>query len=247
MMSLIRLDKVVKRFGAVEALRGVDLTIESGEVIGLVGDNGAGKSTLFKILAGVHTPDAGEMRFEDSPVRFSNPIDARKVGIEIVYQDLALCNNLNAALNIFLGRELVRGLGPIRFLDEGTMRRKAQTLIKQLEVNVNVNEPVRSMSGGQRQAVAIARALLGNAKVILLDEPTAAISITAVEQVLKLINQLKAQGHTVVIVSHRMSDIFEVCDRVVVMRHGQNVASKAIRDTTREEVTGLITGAIAYA
>lgn len=246
-MSLIRLDKVVKRFGAVEALRGVDLTIESGEVIGLVGDNGAGKSTLFKILAGVHTPDEGEMRFEGSPVRFSNPIDARKVGIEIVYQDLALCNNLNAALNIFLGRELVRGLGPIRFLDEGAMRRKAQTLIKQLEVNVNVNEPVRSMSGGQRQAVAIARALLGNAKVILLDEPTAAISITAVEQVLKLINQLKAQGHTVVIVSHRMSDIFEVCDRVVVMRHGQNVASKAIRDTTREEVTGLITGAIAYA
>ncbi len=246
-MSLIRLDKVMKRFGAVEALRGVDLTIESGEVIGLVGDNGAGKSTLFKILAGVHTPDEGEMRFEDSPVRFSNPIDARKVGIEIVYQDLALCNNLNAALNIFLGRELVRGLGPIRFLDEGAMRRKAQTLIKQLEVNVNVNEPVRSMSGGQRQAVAIARALLGNAKVILLDEPTAAISITAVEQVLKLINQLKAQGHTVVIVSHRMSDIFEVCDRVVVMRHGQNVASKAIRDTTREEVTGLITGAIAYA
>lgn len=246
-MSLIRLDKVVKRFGAVEALRGVDLTIESGEVIGLVGDNGAGKSTLFKILAGVHTPDEGEMRFEDSPVRFANPIDARKVGIEIVYQDLALCNNLNAALNIFLGRELVRGLGPIRFLDEGAMRRKAQTLIKQLEVNVNVNEPVRSMSGGQRQAVAIARALLGNAKVILLDEPTAAISITAVEQVLKLINQLKAQGHTVVIVSHRMSDIFEVCDRVVVMRHGQNVASKAIRDTTREEVTGLITGAIAYA
>jgi len=246
-MSLIRLDKVIKRFGAVEALRGVDLTIESGEVIGLVGDNGAGKSTLFKILAGVHTPDEGEMRFEDSPVRFSNPIDARKVGIEIVYQDLALCNNLNAALNIFLGRELVRGLGPIRFLDEGAMRRKAQTLIKQLEVNVNVNEPVRSMSGGQRQAVAIARALLGNAKVILLDEPTAAISITAVEQVLKLINQLKAQGHTVVIVSHRMSDIFEVCDRVVVMRHGQNVASKAIRDTTREEVTGLITGAIAYA
>jgi len=237
----------MKRFGAVEALRGVDLTIESGEVIGLVGDNGAGKSTLFKILAGVHTPDEGEMRFEDSPVRFSNPIDARKVGIEIVYQDLALCNNLNAALNIFLGRELVRGLGPIRFLDEGAMRRKAQTLIKQLEVNVNVNEPVRSMSGGQRQAVAIARALLGNAKVILLDEPTAAISITAVEQVLKLINQLKAQGHTVVIVSHRMSDIFEVCDRVVVMRHGQNVASKAIRDTTREEVTGLITGAIAYA
>lgn len=246
-MSLIRLDKVMKRFGAVEALRGVDLTIESGEVIGLVGDNGAGKSTLFKILAGVHTPDEGEMRFEDSPVRFSNPIDARKVGIEIVYQDLALCNNLNAALNIFLGRELVRGLGPIRFLDEGAMRRKAETLIKQLEVNVNVNEPVRSMSGGQRQAVAIARALLGNAKVILLDEPTAAISITAVEQVLKLINQLKAQGHTVVIVSHRMSDIFEVCDRVVVMRHGQNVASKAIRDTTREEVTGLITGAIAYA
>lgn len=243
-MPLMELNGVVKRFGAVEALRGVNLTIESGEAIGLVGDNGAGKSTLFKIIAGVYTPDEGELLFEAKPVRFANPIDARNVGIEIVYQDLALCNNLNAPLNIFLGRELHIGIGPIRFLDEGAMRRTAKALIQKLEVNVNLDEPVRAMSGGQRQAIAIARALLGNAKVILFDEPTAAISITAVEQVLKLIKQLKAQGHTIIIVSHRMSDIFEVCDRVIVMRHGENVANKALNNTTWEEVTGLMTGAI---
>jgi simple sugar transport system ATP-binding protein len=246
-MAILELRNVAKRFGAIEALRGVELTIEPGEAIGLVGDNGAGKSTLFKIIAGVYTPDEGELLLEGCPRLFTSPIDARDAGIEIVYQDLALCDNLDAALNIFLGREITRSLGPLRFIDSRAMRRRARELVERLEVEVNFGEPVRAMSGGQRQAIAIARALLGSAKLVLLDEPTAAISISAVEQVLRLVRQLKERGHTVVIISHRMSDIFETCDRIVVMRHGQNVATKRVADTDPKEVTGLMTGAIARA
>ncbi len=246
-MPILELRNVAKRFGAVEALRGVSLSIEAGEAIGLVGDNGAGKSTLLKVISGVYPPDDGELVLEGKVRRFASPLDARDAGIEIVHQDLALCDNLDAALNVFLGRELTRGIGPFRLIDQAAMRSQAKALIEVLEVEVAVTEPVRAMSGGQRQAIAIARALLGNAKIVLLDEPTAAISIAAVEQVLALIRRLKARGHTVIIISHRMSDIFETCNRIVVMRHGENVATKRVLETDRQEVTNLITGALARA
>lgn len=246
-MPLLELRNVAKRFGAVEALRGVSLSIDAGEAIGLVGDNGAGKSTLLKVISGVYPPDDGELVLEGEVRRFASPLDARDAGIEIVHQDLALCDNLDAALNVFLGRELTRGIWPFRLIDKAAMRSQAKALIEVLEVEVAVTEPVRAMSGGQRQAIAIARALLGNAKIVLLDEPTAAISIAAVEQVLALIRRLKARGHTVVIISHRMSDIFETCNRIVVMRHGENVATKHVLETDRQEVTNLITGALARA
>jgi simple sugar transport system ATP-binding protein len=246
-MPLLELRAIVKRFGAVEAVRGVDLTVNAGEVVGLVGDNAAGKSTLFKVIAGVYPPDAGTMRFEGRSLHLTSPGEARHLGIEMVYQDLALCNNLTAAKNIFLGREPYRGFGPLKLLNYPEMHARAEALMRGLEIDVKVRELVKNMSGGQRQAVAIARALVGKAKLILLDEPTAAISIAVVEQVLDLIRRLKAQGLTILIISHRMPDIFAVCDRVVVMRRGEKVADRPVAETTPELLTGLITGAIARA
>jgi simple sugar transport system ATP-binding protein len=246
-MPLLELEAIIKRFGAIEAVRGVDLAIFAGEVVGLVGDNAAGKSTLFKVIAGVYPPDGGKMVFEGKPLQLTSPAQARHLGIEMVYQDLALCNNLTAAKNIFLGREPFRWLGPLRLLDYREMHERAGALVRGLEISVDVREAVRNMSGGQRQAVAIARALVGKAKLILLDEPTAAISIAVVEQVLELIRRLKEQGLTIIIISHRMPDIFAVCDRVVVMRRGEKVADRPVAQTTPEQLTGLITGAIARA
>jgi len=246
-MSLMALDAITKSFGAIHALQGIDLVIDEGEAVGLMGDNGAGKSTLMKIVAGNFPPTAGAIRIEGREVEFHKPIDARDAGIEIVYQDLALCDNLTAGANVFLGRELKKKIGPFRYLDHGAMFERAGALFSELKSETRPRDLVRQMSGGQRQAVAIARTRLSDPKLVLMDEPTAAISVRQVAEVLALIKRLKDTGHAVILVSHRMPDVFEVCDRVAVLRRGTKVADKRIGGTSPEEVTGLITGAIASA
>ena len=244
MPSLVELVDVTKSFGAGRALAGVSLQVSAGEVVGLMGDNGAGKSTLVKILAGNYRPTSGECLIDGHPVVFTRPVEARNAGIEIVYQDLALCNNLTAANNVFLGREITKGWGPLKVLDDGAMNVRASTLFKELQSETRPRDLVERMSGGQRQAVAIARTRLANAKLVLMAEPTAAISVRQVAEVLELIRRLKHQGIAVILISHRMPDVFEVCDRIVVMRRGRKVADKLIAETSPEEVTGLITGAL---
>lgn len=242
--AVLSLKGIAKHFGAIQALQGVDLELARGEVLGLMGDNGAGKSTLVKIIAGSFAPSAGEMRLDGEPVAFDRPLDAREKGIEIVYQDLALCDNLTAALNVFLGRELTWRAGPFRFLDKAAMNARAGELFAELKSETRPRDLVKSMSGGQRQAVAIARTRLADPKLVLMDEPTAAISVRQVAEVLDLIRRLKAAGHAVILISHRMPDVFETCDRVAVLRRGRKVADKPVSATSPEEVTGLITGAI---
>jgi simple sugar transport system ATP-binding protein len=238
------LRKISKNFGAIKALTDVDLVMEPGEVLGLMGDNGAGKSTLVKIISGNFPPSSGELFIDGTLEHFTKPVQAREKGIEVVYQDLALCDNLTAAANIFLGREMKRRIGPFKVLDHAGMVKKAGELFGRLKSETRPHDLVRQMSGGQRQAVAIARTGLSEPKLVLMDEPTAAISVRQVAEVLELIRRLKHAGHAVILISHRMPDVFEVCDRVVVMRRGRKVADKLIADSSPEEVTGLITGAI---
>ncbi len=243
-MAILELTNISKHFGAIQALNDVSLAFGPGEVIGLMGDNGAGKSTLVKIIAGNFPPSHGTMQIDGRPVVFHKPIEARQAGIEIVYQDLALCNNLTAAANVFLGREIKKKVGPISILDYQTMYQRAGQLFKELKSETRPRDLVRLMSGGQRQAVAIARTRLANPKIVLMDEPTAAISVRQVAEVLGLIRHLRDQGIAVVLISHRMPDVFAVCDRIVVLRRGTKVADKVITQSSPEEVTGLITGAI---
>jgi simple sugar transport system ATP-binding protein len=243
-MALLELQGIAKHFGAIEALRGVDLSIEAGEVVGLMGDNGAGKSTLVRIIAGNFRPSEGEIRINGQAKHFHKPVDARAEGIEVVYQDLALCDNLTAAGNVFLGRELKRSFGPLKILDYPAMYTRAAEIFNELKSETRPRDLVKQMSGGQRQAVAIARTRLSDARIVLMDEPTAAISVRQVAEVLDLIRRLRDRGIAVMLISHRMPDVFAVCDRVVVMRRGTKVADKPVARTSPEEVTGLITGAI---
>ncbi len=243
-MSVLRLEGISKHFGAIHALEDVSLTLEPGEVLGLMGDNGAGKSTLVKIIAGNYRPSAGQIHIAGRQQEFHRPIEARDSGIEIVYQDLALCDNLTAATNVFLGRELTRSIGPLKVMDYAAMNAAAARLFKELKSETRPRDLVRDMSGGQRQAVAIARTRLAKAKIVLMDEPTAAISVRQVAEVLNLIRELKRQQIAVVLISHRMPDVFAVADRVTVLRRGRKVADKPTHLTSPEEVTGLITGAI---
>ena len=243
-MSLLELSNITKSFGAIHALQGVDLSIAPGEAVGLMGDNGAGKSTLVKIIAGNFPPTSGTVSVDGKPVHFTRPIDARAAGIEVVYQDLALADNLTAAENVFLGRELKKGWGPFRTLDKQAMVEKSSELFEELKSETRPKDLVQKMSGGQRQAVAIARTRLSDPKLVLMDEPTAAISVRQVAEVLNLIKRLKATGHAVILISHRMPDVFEVCDRIAVLRRGTKVADKPVATTSPEEITGLITGAI---
>jgi len=246
-MSILELKSVSKHFGAIRALTDVSLTLRAGEVVGLMGDNGAGKSTLVKIVAGNFPPSAGAMTMQGQPVVFRKPSDARERGIEIVYQDLALCDNLSAAENVFLGREIMCGFGPVRWLDYRAMFRRAGELFAELKSETRPRDLVRRMSGGQRQAVAIARTRLSDPQIVLMDEPTAAISVRQVAEVLSLIGRLREHRIAVVLISHRMPDVFSVADRVVVLRRGEKVADKPVALSSPEEVTGLITGAIAAA
>lgn len=241
---VLELQNISKHFGGIHALENVDFALTKGEVVGLMGDNGAGKSTLVRIMAGNFRPSDGRVVLNGSEIHFVDSADARNRGIEVVYQDLALCDNLTAADNVFLGRELKRQMGPFKILDYKAMAKRAGELFSELQSETRPSDIVRTMSGGQRQAVAIARTRLADAKIVLMDEPTAAISVRQVAQVLDLIIRLKEQGVTVVLISHRMPDVFSVADRLVVLRRGQKVADKPIGMSSPEEATGLITGAI---
>ena len=243
-MALLELSGISKHFGAIQALTNVSLALNPGEVVGLMGDNGAGKSTLVKIIAGNYPPSHGSIQMLGRKVAFHKPADARAEGIEIVYQDLALCDNLTAAANVFLGRELTTGFGSFRFLNYRTMYQRAAELFAELKSETRPRDLVRRMSGGQRQAVAIARTRLSEPKIVLMDEPTASISVRQVAEVLNLIRRLRDHDIAVVLISHRMPDVFAVSDRIVVLRRGEKVADKAIAASSPEEVTGLITGAI---
>ena len=246
-MALLELANVSKHFGAIHALSDVSLTLQAGEVVGLMGDNGAGKSTLVKIIAGNFVPTHGTLHMEGRELALHKPVDARSHGIEIVHQDLALCDNLTAAANVFLGRELRTGFGPFKILDYAAMYRRAGEIFAELRSETRPHDLVRQMSGGQRQAVAIARTRIVDARIVLMDEPTAAISVRQVAEVINLIRTLRDRGIAVVLISHRMPDVFTVADRVVVLRRGRKVADKAVDNSSPEEVTGLITGAIAHA
>jgi simple sugar transport system ATP-binding protein len=235
---------ISKYFGAVTALEDVSLRLMPGEVLGVVGDNGAGKSTLMKVLSGLHPPSKGQMLVQGRPVHFHSPRDARDRGIEMVYQDLALAGNLRIDENIFLGREQTRRfLGLIPLVDHKANAQQAQAHLDKLRIHVkSVYQRVEELSGGQRQAVAIARATAFDAKVVIMDEPTAALAIKEVRKVLDLIKDLKHHGISVILISHRMDDIFYVCDRIMALFHGRNFAEAPLDRTERNEVIGWIMG-----
>jgi simple sugar transport system ATP-binding protein len=243
-MPVLEVRNVSKNFGAIQALSDVSFQVERGEVVGLMGDNGAGKSTVVKTVAGNFPPSDGEIVVDGEVCHFHKPVQARAKGIEVVYQDLALADNLTAAQNVFLGREIKKGFWPIRVLDKQAMIDRSAALFRELKSETRPRDLVKKMSGGQRQAVAIARTRLSNAKLVLMDEPTAAISVRQVAEVLELIRRLKAQGVGVMLISHRMPDVFAVADRIIVLRRGSKVADKDTGNTSPEEITGLITGAI---
>jgi D-xylose transport system ATP-binding protein len=237
---VLALRGICKRFGSVQALTAVDLDVFAGEVLALVGDNGAGKSTLVKVIAGVGPPDEGTIHWQGQPVAVSRPAEASALGIATVYQDLALCDNLDIAANLFLGRELTaRGV-----LDGVEMERRARDLLATLSVRLpNVRAVVASLSGGQRQAVAIARSLLGEPRVVLLDEPTAALGVEQTAQVLELIERLRERGLGVVLISHNLEDVLAVADRIAVLRLGRNAGTFRAAEVSHEELVAAITGA----
>ncbi|MBC9713130.1 sugar ABC transporter ATP-binding protein [Streptomyces sp. TRM66268-LWL] len=237
---VLALRGVSKRFGAVQALTDVELEVHAGEVVALVGDNGAGKSTLVKTIAGVHPIDDGVIEWEGSKVTVNKPHDAQDLGIATVYQDLALCDNIDVVGNLFLGREIRRR----GVLDEVEMERRARELLQTLSIRIpSVRIPVASLSGGQRQVVAIARSLLGEPKLVILDEPTAALGVEQTAQVLDLVERLRERGHAVILISHNMADVKAVADKVAVLRLGRNNGVFEVRTTSQEEIISAITGA----
>jgi len=242
--ATLELRGVSKSFGSVEALRGVDFEVRDGEVMALVGDNGAGKSTLIKCVAGIYSIDDGEIRFEGNRVTIHGPKDAAKLGIEVVYQDLALCDNLDVVQNMYLGRE---EHDPLFRMREAPMEQRTTETLKSLaETTIrSVRQPVATLSGGHRQSVAVARAVLWNNRVVFLDEPTAALGVAQTRQVLDLVKRLGEQGLAVVIVSHNLSDVFEVANRVTVLRLGRNVGVYERDKTTQQEIVQAITAGTA--
>jgi simple sugar transport system ATP-binding protein len=227
MAALLELSGIAKSFGSLEALKGVDFSIAEAEAVGLIGDNGAGKSTLVKILSGVYPPSAGTITFAGRRVEFHSPLDARRNGIEMIYQDLALCEDLDVAANIFLGREIRRQVGPLRLLDRRAMAAQAATLLAELGLSVEPGREAGMLSGGERQMVAVARALQFEPRLLLMDEPTAALSTEKVRLLLNLVAGLKERGVAILLVSHRFTDILHVCDRIVVVRQGEIVGQIA--------------------
>ena len=247
-LPIVEMRNIKKSFGGVQALRGVDLVLHHNEVLGLVGDNAAGKSTLMKILSGAYIPTEGEILIEGKKAHITNSWDAHRQGIEMVYQDLALANNLDVVANVFMGREAVSvNLGPISVMDEHHMEQETQRLLGRLKIDISsVRSKVERLSGGQRQAVAIARATAFNNKVTIMDEPTAALSVAAISKVLDLVRELKAQGSSIIIISHRLEDIYQVSDRMMVLRHGRKVCDTPVTgdiDDFRERVVAYIIGA----
>ena len=240
---LLEAKGISKYFGAITALDSVSLKLQRGEVLGVVGDNGAGKSTLMKILAGLYPPSSGEFLFEGTTVRFNSPRDARAVGIEMVYQDLALAGNMPIYENIYLGREPGRRVGGLTVIDRKKSREMAANHLDRLKIRVkSVDQPVEELSGGQQQAVAIGRATAFDARVVIMDEPTAALAVKEVGKVLDLIKSLKEHGVSVILISHRMDDVFYVADRVMAIFHGRNFAEAPLKSTSRNEVIGWIMG-----
>ncbi|HEX2392632.1 MAG TPA: ATP-binding cassette domain-containing protein [Solirubrobacterales bacterium] len=231
-----------KSFGPVQALDGVDLEVRRGEVLALVGDNGAGKSTLVKSISGIYTIDDGQFLWNGEPVTISGPGSATELGIATVYQDLALCDNLDVVANLFLGQEEL--VGPVRVLDETQMEQRSHELLEQLSVTIpSVRSEVGTLSGGQRQQVAVARSLLGEPKVVMLDEPTAALGVAQTKQVLALIKRLRERNLGVIVISHNLADVFEVADRIFVLRLGRKAGSFETAKTSEDQVVGAITGA----
>ena len=243
-MSLLELKDVRKTFGAIEALRGVTFSVEAASVLALFGDNGAGKSTLMKTITGVYRPDGGEIRFDGNSLVGRDPGAIRETGIEMIYQDLALAKMRDVASNIFLGRELTRSVLGLRLIDARRMRGEAEAMIAKLGARVkSVTQMTGQLSGGQQQSVAIARALTFNPRLVIMDEPTAALAVREVEHVLELIRTLKSHGISVILISHRLTDVFAVCDRIVVLRQGAVIADDATRDTSMNAVVAHIVGA----
>jgi ABC-type sugar transport system ATPase subunit len=238
---MLRLDAVRKEFGSVVALQGITLDVGAGEIVALVGDNGAGKSTVVNCVAGVHPPTSGEILVEDEPVRFTGPLDARRLGIDVVFQDLALATAQPVYMNMFLGRELVTG--PLRRLDRGAMVVQTQTLLEELDVRIDdPRQTVRELSGGQRQGVAIARAAHWAQRVVVMDEPTAAMGVAETERVEELIRRMRDRGRAILLVSHSLDQVFRLADRVCVLRRGTQVGIRRTRETTGDEVVAMITG-----
>ena len=240
---LLQLRSITKSFGSVQALSEVDFEVQRGEVMALVGDNGAGKSTLIKSIAGIHSIDSGEILFDGHPVSISGPKDAAKLGIEVVYQDLALCDNLDVVQNMYLGREAHNAL---QVLNEPVMEQKTAETLKSLAVTTirSIRQPVATLSGGQRQSVAVAKAVQWNSKLVILDEPTAALGVAQTEQVLALVRRLAEQGLAVVIISHNLHDVFETATRITVLRLGRNVGLFEREKTTPDEVVHAITAGV---
>ncbi|WP_161203321.1 ATP-binding cassette domain-containing protein [Streptomyces sp. SID1328] len=237
---VLALRGVSKRFGAVQALTDVTLEVHAGEVVALVGDNGAGKSTLVKTIAGVHPIDEGVIEWDGKTVQVNKPHDAQNLGIATVYQDLALCDNIDVVGNLYLGREIRRA----GILDEVEMERRSRELLDQLSIRIpSVRIPIASLSGGQRQVVAIARSMLGEPKLVILDEPTAALGVEQTAQVLDLVERLRERGHAVILISHNMADVKAVADKVAVLRLGRNNGVFEVKSTSQEEIISAITGA----
>lgn len=242
---ILQVKDIYKHFGGLVAVNHVSLEIYPGEVVGLLGDNGAGKSTLIKLISGVHHPDGGNLILDGKEISFASPLDARRKGIETIYQDLALCENLDAGANIFLGREVRRKkLGLFSELDNKYMLEEASHVLDQLDIHIpDLRKPIRQLSGGQRQAVAIARAVYWNARLMIMDEPTAALGVPEQLKVLQLVRTLRERRIPVILISHNMQDVFAVADRVIVMRRGNNVGERLVKETNDSEIVSLMIGA----
>jgi ABC-type sugar transport system ATPase subunit len=242
---LLEVRNITKRFGGLVAVDDVSVGLNAGEVLGIVGDNGAGKSTLIKVISGVHRPDEGKIFIMGRETRIDTPMEARKLGIETIYQDLALAENLNVYSNIFLGREkLKRYLGVLKVLDHDLMQKEARRVLKGLEIEIpSLRNIIRVLSGGQRQAVAISRSIYWDARVLIMDEPTAGLAVAEQNKVLKLVDRLRGQGIGVIIITHQLHDVFAVSDRLVVMRRGQKVGERLTKETNTDEIVRLIIGA----
>jgi ABC-type sugar transport system ATPase subunit len=250
MEPMLRAINLTKRFGGLVAVDNASVDLFPGEVVGLVGDNGAGKSTFIKMISGVYQPDGGEIYIDGHKIEFRGPREARDLGIETIYQDLALAENLDVGSNIFLGRELKTPYlgGLIKTIDRRQMRAESSEVLKRLDIQVpSLTQQIRNLSGGQRQAVAIARSIYWNARLMIMDEPTAALGVSEQHKVLTLVRTLAEQGVPVIIISHNMQDVFAVADRIVIMRRGKKVAERIAEKTTPDEVVSLMVGAEAQA
>jgi ABC-type sugar transport system ATPase subunit len=245
MAYLLEVRNIVKRFGGLTAVDHVSMGVNAGEVVGLLGDNGAGKSTLIKVISGVYRAEEGEILYQGSRVEINSPMDALSMGIETIYQDLALAENLNTPSNIFLGREkMKRWLGMFPILDHGYMNDESRKILQKLDIEIpSMRNRIRALSGGQRQAVAICRSIYWDAKFMIMDEPTAALGVAEQKKVLDTVNLLKSHGIGIIVISHQMHDVFSVADRLVIMRRGEKVAERITRETNADEVVSLIVGA----